>query len=704
MSVPKYALQVRGLPIKIAIKIACVLLPLFFSGQCLSSDQVESTRVALRKASQFAMSQPKAKLISRETLLQRPVISGIGLSPDGRHLSFLKRNEQGHDLWLQEVANGKRALLLADVRGGDLRWSGDGSRLWLADELGLAVIEPTTRKARRILKWNATRKQSFFGVDKHAPAYALMTEQVEQNHVLRYRYLIVDAAGKARLLHEATLPLRKVLLRKDGSLAFAAAFDGKNYDTVVRHYSPQGVRELARCRGIEACELVGYGGKEDVLWMLSQLGEDRIVLQRWKAGQPQWKTVHRDPANVADTEGLIWNDSQSDWQAVAYYGDKRRWHGNGAEMKAQLAALQKHLPDANLQLLQANDRRVWLVRAEQSNWPLSRNFLYEPGKDKLRPLFSKDEATIRFPSTHQSAIAQPVSWRARDGMILHGYVYLPHGVALGKAPLIAWLHGGPVARLYDDYDPRMQLLANRGYAVFLPNFRISNGYGLRYVRAANGDVGNGRVLSDVIDGLDFLLAQGIGDRNRQAVVGHSFGGYASLLAASHYPQRFRFAFAGAPPTDYGWMKQWQAEHDSESLRGDGPPLIVSFPQHGLPYTDAAWRQKMKRESPLSLVSKLRTPIYIWAGGKDDHVPIKSVANYASEARRHGKTLALLIDPAAGHTPAQAIGSEAWVFMLESAANQHFGGGVTSASPELNAFLRKHVQIDTRNFLLAGERF
>ncbi|MGH8108375.1 MAG: alpha/beta fold hydrolase [Arenimonas sp.] len=700
MPVPKYGRQVRGLP----IKIASVLLVVFFAGQCLSNDQLESSRIALRKASQLAINQAKAPMIGRETLLQRPVIANVGLSPDGRYLSFLRRNEQGFDLWLQEVENGMRFRLLADVRGAEQRWSGDGSRLWMADELGLAVIEPATHKAKRILKWNAARKQSFVGVDKRAPAYALMTERIEQNHALRYRYLLVDVTGKTRLLHEAALPLRKLLLRKDGSLVFTAAFDGANYDTVIRRYNKQGVSELARCHGIEVCELVGYGRQENVLWMLAQRGEDKTVLQRWQAGQPDWKTVHRDPANIADAEGLIWNNSQNDWQAIAYYGAKRRWHGNSAEMKADLASLQKHLPDANLQLTQANDRRVWLVDAEQSNWPLSRHFLYEPGKDKLRPLFSKDDATIRFPPSHQLTTAQPVSWRARDGMVLHGYVYLPQGVALGKAPLIAWLHGGPVARLYDDYDPRLQLLTNRGYAVFLPNFRISNGYGLRYLRAANGDVGNGRVLSDVIDGLDFLLAQGIGDRNRQAVVGHSFGGYASLLAASHYPQRFRFAFAGAPPTDYGWMKQWQAEHDSESLHGDGPPLALSLPQHGLPYADAAWRQKMKRESPLNSVSKLRTPIYIWAGGKDDHVPIKSIANYASEARRHGKTLALLIDPDAGHTPAQALGSEAWVFMLESVADRHFGGGLTPASPELDTFLRKHLLIDTQQFLLTGKAF
>ncbi len=689
----KYGGQVRSISI-----IVCALLALFLGRHCLAGGQVESARIALRKSAQLAVNKTKPPVIARAALLQHPVIGSVQLSPDGRYLSFLKRNEQGADLWLQEVADGTRVRLLVDVRNSEHRWSGDGNRIWMADEQGLAVIAPATGKAKRILKWDRSRRQSFFGVDAHAPVYAIVAERIEKNQMLRYRYLLVNDSGKTRLMHEAALPLRKVLLSTDGSLAFAAAFDGPDYDTVIRRYTKDGVSELARFSGIEFFELLGYGGHADLLWMLSHRGEDKMVLQRWQAGTAQWKIVHRDPAGIADAGDLIWNDANADWQAIAYYGDKRRWYGNSESMKSHLTALQRHLPDANLELMHANDGRTWLVKAEQSNWPLTRHFLYEPGGDRLQPLFVQDDAKVAMPSPHHLTSAQPVSWRARDGMILHGYVYLPHGTPLEKAPLIAWLHGGPFSRLYDNYDPRFQLLANRGYVVFLPNFRASTGYGLRYQRAANGDVGNGRVLSDVIDGLDFLLTNGISDRNLQAVAGHSFGGYLSLLAVSHYPERFRFAFAGAPPTDYGWAKQWQVDNESESMRGNGPPVALSFPQHGLPFADSTWRKKMRRESPLAWVSKMRTPVYLWAGANDDRTPVKSVAHYAAEATRNGKEVVLLIDSDAGHTPVDPLGDEAWVFLLESAADRHFAGGLTPASPQLKAFIRKHLEVNTARFL------
>ncbi len=278
-------------------------------------------------------------------------------------------------------------------------------------------------------------------------------------------------------------------------------------------------------------------------------------------------------------------------------------------------------------------------------------------------------------------------------MLLHGYVLLPGGIEPGKAPLIACLHGGPISRMYDEYNGGIQLLVNRGYAVFVPNFRVSTGYGLDYVLSAHGDVGNGRVLADIIDGLDFLLAEGIGDRERQAVMGMSFGGYASLLALSHHPTRFRFAFAGAPPTEYGWIKQWQAEHDSEALRPEGPPLSQVFPRLGFPYEDAAWREEMQRESPLAALPALQAPAYIWAGARDDRVPLKSIVHYVGEARRLDKPLSLLIDPDAGHSPESALGTEASLYLIELAAHRHLGGELSSVSPELQEFLRRNVRID-----------
>ena len=667
-----------------------VALAALLGASSAAADPVTATRSALQKAKAQAAKQPRASLIAREAYLRRGEIGEVRLSPDGRHLSFLRRSERGVDVMLQDVSGGAPTRIAAGLQRAETAWSGDGRRLWLADEQGLAVIDSARLSPKRILKWDPRRSQRLWAVDARAPRYAIIHEKVAERGAERHRYLRVDAEGETRLLLEAALPLRNALLNADGGLAFAAAFDGPRWDTVVRQYGAAGPRELLRCSSLEECRLAGYNQAQRTLWLLSQHDEDKLALRRWREESGRWETVHRDPAGVADADAVLWSAARENWIAIAYHGARRRWYANGSGARALLTALEQQLPEVNLRLSATTDGRLWLVHAQQGDRALDRYYLYRPEQNRLQPLFAREDAKSLPPP---GAAMHPVSYRARDSMLLHGYLLLPGGIAPSKAPLIAWLHGGPITRTYDRYDASMQLLVGRGYAVFVPNFRASSGYGLDYVLSAKGDVGNGRVLADIIDGLDFLLAEGIGDRDRQAVMGMSFGGYASLLALSHHPGRFRFAFAGAPPTEYGWIKQWQAEHDSEALRPEGPPLSLQFPELGFRYRDPAWRQKMLRESPLAALRALQAPAYIWAGARDDRVPLKSIVHYAGEARRLGKPLTLLIDPGAGHAPENQLGAEAFLYLIELAAHRHFGGGLSPVSPELRAFLRRNVRID-----------
>lgn len=690
MSLTCFRGRALGLP-RVAFVVAMsALLGASMAGAQVT-DPVTATRSALQKAKTQAAKQPRASIVSRETYLRRPEIVDVRLSPDGRHLSFLRRNDRGVDVMLQNVSSGAQMRIVAGLQRAETAWSGDGRRLWLADEQGLAVIETAGLSPKRVLKWDPRVKQRLWAVDARTPQYAVIHEKVAERGAERHRYLRVDAQGKTRLLLEAAWPLRNALLNTDGELAFTAAFDGPRFETVIRQHTATGPRELLRCSSLEECRLVGYNQAQQTLWLLSQHEEDKLALRRWRKEAGRWETLHRDPAAVADADAVLWSAARENWLAIAYHGARRRWYGNGIGTRALLAAIQQQLPDANLQLSATTDGRLWLVGAQQADRAQDRHYLYRPEQSRLEPLFAREDAAKRM--SPPGTAMHPVSYRARDGMLLHGYVLLPSGIAPGKAPLIAWLHGGPITRLYDRYDPSIQLLVNRGYAVFIPNFRASTGYGLDYVLSANGDVGNGRVLADIIDGLDFLLAQGIGDRDQQAVMGMSFGGYASLLALSHHPARFRFAFAGAPPTEYGWIKQWQAEHDSDALRPEGPPLSLQFPQLGFRYKDAAWRQKMHRESPLAALGALQAPAYIWAGAHDDRVPLKSIVHYVGEARRLGKSLSLLIDPDARHVPESVLGAEAFLYLIEIAAHRHLGGGLSSVSPELRAFLRRNVRID-----------
>ena len=665
-----------------------------------ASDPIHSTRDALRHAIIAAKAASKPAALKREDFLRLPPISDVKLSADGRYLVYRQRKLQQTDLMLQDLHSNHQTRLLADIRQLQIEWA-DSNTLWLADNQGIARYTLSSRSSKRLLKWDEKREQTWWGVDAHSPHHALLREKVAHNGVWQYRAVQIDRAGKSHLLLAAAQPLRGLLLNQDGTLAYASIYDGARYDTVIRRYEQNhdaaatNGQEILRCTGTEYCNLIGHDEAKRALWLLTQHGEDRSTLKRWQPDETsvgRWHTEHRDPSALADVASLLWQPGRNDWLGIAYHPDRRHWYGRDANQSKALTALQQQLPQASLTLSTSADGARWLVQAKHAQWELDQYYLYTPARSALQPLFADEYQRYKALMPNQLAPAVPLHYRARDGLLVHGYVYLPLGIDPGKAPLIAHIHGGPFNRDRDHFNAIPQLLVNRGYAVFTPNFRSSTGYGQPYMQASNGDFGNAAVLHDILDGMDFLLANGVGDRNKQAVSGHSFGGYASLLAVSHQPHRFRYAVATAAPVDFNWVMQEIADNGGSGLPKDSPPGEIYLSHHGLRFDDKPLREKMRRESPLALIETLQTPIYLWAGARDDRVPLKSLTHYAGEAKRLHKAVTLLIDPDAGHSPEAAVNLDALVYLLESAAATHFGGELSAPSERLQQFLRKNTRL------------
>lgn len=663
-------------------------------GLAASAPADGDSAAALRQALVQTSARRPAAAIERAQFLWHPAVTQVELAPDGNSLAFLLHTAQRTDLMLELMATGERQRLLADVADLEFVWAGDSQSLWIADGVGLSRFDRRADRAKRLIRWNSRLHHRFLGVDERAPDYALVGERALRDGHSVHRILRIDGVGSIQPLIEAAQPVHKVLLDAAGQLRFSAGLDGPQYDSVVREHRAGGVVERLRCHGIEHCRLLGFDDADSSVWVLSQQGEDRIALQRWRADTQDWETVHRDPVGVADAEAVLWQSQPPTWRGIAYHSDHLHWYGADARSQAQLSALQQKLPQANLRLSASADGQRWLVVAERADAPDTKDFLYTPASHTLNALFT--DAAFAGPAmlAGQLAAAVPISYRASDGMRLHGYVYLPPGLAPGRVPLIARVHGGPFNRDRDDYDPLLQLMVNRGYAVFTPNFRGSTGFGLRYLRSANGEFGNGRVLGDILDGLDYLLQQGVGDPERQAIIGHSFGGYAGLLAATHRPGRFRFAMASAAPVEFGWNMRWIADNGGSGLPEQTPPAEVFFRRLGLPLSDPGWLGAMREDSPLSGIDQLGTPIYLWAGARDDRVPLKTIGRYAAEVNRRKLPITLLIDPESGHSTDTDLQFEAVLYLAEAAAHKHLGGALSPASPALLRLLKRNARLDS----------
>lgn len=243
-----------------------------------------------------------------------------------------------------------------------------------------------------------------------------------------------------------------------------------------------------------------------------------------------------------------------------------------------------------------------------------------------------EAATISraYPTLDAGSVGQQryITYNTRDGQTISAYLTLPSGSAGKGLPAIILPHGGPQARDYGGFDWLSQFFASRGYAVLQPQYRGSDGYGIRFALAGRRQWGR-LMQDDVTDGVKFLAANGTIDANRVCIVGWSYGGYAALAGATLTPELYRCAIAGAGVSDLIEMLIW-----SRRYAGGKGGSIRYWRQHiGDPTADKA---SIDPVSPVNLVNKVRAPILLIHGELDSVVPIKQSEIMADALKAAGK--------------------------------------------------------------------
>jgi dipeptidyl aminopeptidase/acylaminoacyl peptidase len=223
------------------------------------------------------------------------------------------------------------------------------------------------------------------------------------------------------------------------------------------------------------------------------------------------------------------------------------------------------------------------------------------------------------------AYMKPISYKARDGLEIHGYLTLPRGCEPRNLPVVVHPHAGPQWRNAWGWDAKVQFLANRGYAVLQMNFRGSEGYGKRFMKAGFKQWGL-KMQDDITDGVHWLIKQGIADPERIAIFGWSYGGYAALAGLTFTPELY------ACGIDLWGISNYFV-------------LYEGFPTYWKPYLDQiherwgdpkADRQQMHDTSPVFHVARIRAPVFIAQGVNDSRVRLKQSEDMVAEIKKHGK--------------------------------------------------------------------
>lgn len=305
-----------------------------------------------------------------------------------------------------------------------------------------------------------------------------------------------------------------------------------------------------------------------------------------------------------------------------------------------LAALQdtvdRALPKTvNLITSRSQDEKKLLILAFSDRDP-GRYYLLDlrPEHPTLTPLGAR---LPDFP-VGQMAPMFPIKYAARDGEEINGYLTLPLGERKQGLPLVVLPHGGPNVRDVWGYNPLVQFLANRGYAVLQMNYRGSPGYGTAFYDKGKREIGRG-MQTDIEDGTRWAVAQGIADPARIAIVGASYGGYSALYALGHNPELYRCGISIAGVTDW-------AEITKEQRGEEYKFAFLHFKEWiGDPKMDAEFLASI---SPVNFAEKIKAPVLIVQGKDDRTVPPKQARKMEAALEKAGNRPQTLYLPEEGH--------------------------------------------------------
>jgi dipeptidyl aminopeptidase/acylaminoacyl peptidase len=273
-------------------------------------------------------------------------------------------------------------------------------------------------------------------------------------------------------------------------------------------------------------------------------------------------------------------------------------------------------------------------------------------------LFAHNDALDQY----QLAPMEPFELTARDGLQVEGYLTFPPGLDRSNLPAVLNVHGGPWARDRWGYNPDAQWLANRGYLCVQVNFRGSTGYGKSFLGA--GDKQWGRAMhDDLVDAVEHLVAAGLVDRERVAVMGGSYGGYAALAAAAFTPDVFRAAIDLVGPSNLLTLLASVPDY-WEPMRA----MLYQRVGHLEDDKDMLWER-----SPLSRVDDIRIPLLVAQGANDPRVKQAEAEQIVAALKDKGLPYEYLLFPDEGHGLAKPGNREIFYDAAERFLAEHLGG-------------------------------
>lgn len=602
------------------------------------------------------------RLIPMQDFFKNPPQVSFKLSPDGEYLSFLSPWENRFNIHIQKIGTETITRITSatqrDIFG--YMWANSTRLVYVQDQGGdenfrLYAVNRDGTEFKDLTPFDKVRVELVDDLDNSDTEMLIAMNKRDPRVFDVYRINIYT--GEMTMIAENPGNIGGWMTDHEGKLRLAMITDGVNVGILYRENESQEFRLILRTNFKESVTPLFFTFDNKNLYVTSNIGRDKAAIYEYNLAENKFGNLIYEHAEV-DVAGLLASKKRKIITGVAYTTDKRKYHFFDEQRKNMQSDLEQKLPGYEVLITNMTQDETKALVVQYSDKSRGAYYFYNITTKELNKLVDISP----WLKEEDMADMKPITYTSRDGLVIHGYLTLPRGVEPKNLPVVINPHGGPWYRDNWGFNPEVQFLANRGYAVLQMNFRGSTGYGRQFWAASFKKWGK-EMQDDITDGVQWLIKEGIADPKRVGIYGGSYGGYAVLAGLAFTPDVY------ACGVDYVGVS------NIFTLLSSIPPywqpiLQMLYEMIGDPEKDA---DLLRAASPVFHADKIKSPLLIAQGANDPRVTKSESDQMVSALKARGIDVPYLVKDNEGHGFANEENRFDFYRAMEQFLSKHLGG-------------------------------
>jgi len=547
-------------------------------------------------------------MIPLEDFFRKPERVAVRLSPRGDRLAWLAPWERRLNLFVRDLESGEtRRVTAARERDlGGYTWVNNSRLVYVQDSGGdenfrLHAVGYEGSNPLDLTPWDGVKcdiVDDLEDIDDEI-LFQMNRRQPEVFDVYR---LDVNT-GEMTMIAENPGNVQTWITDHDGRLRLALTTDGVNTSVLYRERESEPWRTVATYDFKESARPLLFTFDNCAVYVSSNVGRDRAAIFRYDLASGREVELLFEHDEV-DVHRLLHSKARKTVTGVAFETDRLRYRFFDETRRRVQEFVDEQLPGHENHLVCGSRDELRFVVYSGSDRTRGSYHLLDVEPLQLRKLFDASP----WLDARELAAVEPVRFRSADGLTLRGYLTLPARGPRRGLPLVVHPHGGPWHRDSWGFDPEVQFLASRGYAVLQVNFRGSTGFGRRFLEAGFGQWGLA-MQDDLTDAVGWAVAEGIADASRVAIYGGSYGGYAALSGLTRTPDLYACGISYVGVSNlFTWIRAFPPYWK--------PFLEMIYEMVGHPERDA---ERLRATSPYFNADRIRVPLLVAQGANDPRV-------------------------------------------------------------------------------------